>query len=138
MVETGTKTELANTSGKITTKPADCAASAPRTVSATNAKIQLSASPKAATSATQASASAGRQEAEADHVADERHQADDQDVANEVRERAATRTAERAIGIERKRSITPRSRSWDSPTAVCVARKVTDCTKIPAAGSPRS
>ena len=43
MLETGTNTELANTSGKITTKPAACAASAPRTVSATNAKIQLSA-----------------------------------------------------------------------------------------------
>ena len=35
MLETGTNTELAKTSGKITTKPADCAASAPRTVSAT-------------------------------------------------------------------------------------------------------
>src|SRR3954454_18986124 len=49
MLATGTNTELAKTSGKITTKPADCAASAPRTVSATNAKIQLSAKPKALT-----------------------------------------------------------------------------------------
>src|SRR3954470_3178276 len=48
-VDTGTNTELANPSGKVTTKPADCAASAPRTVSATNAKIQLSAKPKSAT-----------------------------------------------------------------------------------------
>jgi exodeoxyribonuclease V alpha subunit len=57
MLATGTKTELANTSGKMTTKPADCAASAPRTVSATKAKIQLSANPKALTTATHASAS---------------------------------------------------------------------------------
>src|SRR6266487_2456112 len=49
MVETGTNTELAKTSGKITTNPAVCAASAPRTVSATKAKIQLRAKPKAAT-----------------------------------------------------------------------------------------
>src|SRR3954451_13854531 len=56
MLETGTKTELANTSGKITTKPADWAASAPRTVSATYAKIQLSANPNALTTATHASA----------------------------------------------------------------------------------
>src|SRR4029077_10922652 len=55
-VETGTNTELANTSGNRTTKPADWAASALRTVSATNAKIQLSASPKALTSATHARA----------------------------------------------------------------------------------
>src|SRR3954451_10722607 len=53
MLETGTNTELANTSGNKTTKPADCAASALRTVSATNAKIQLSARPKALTSAIQ-------------------------------------------------------------------------------------
>src|ERR1700748_2933435 len=50
-VDTGTNTELANTSGNRTTKPADWAASALRTVSATNAKIQLSARPKALTSA---------------------------------------------------------------------------------------
>src|SRR3954470_18936752 len=55
-VERGTKMELAKTSGKITTKPADWAASAPRTVSATKAKIQLSANPKAATRAIEASA----------------------------------------------------------------------------------
>src|SRR5213080_4105117 len=53
MVETGTITELAKTRGKITTNPADCAASAPRTVSATKAKIQLSASPNTLTTATQ-------------------------------------------------------------------------------------
>ena len=35
MLATGTNTELAKTSGKITTKPADCAASAPRTARAT-------------------------------------------------------------------------------------------------------
>ena len=52
MLSTGTNTELAKTSGKIATKPADCAASAPRTVSATKAKIQLSAKPKAPTTAT--------------------------------------------------------------------------------------
>src|SRR5690349_8989888 len=55
-VETGTNTELANTSGKVTTKPADWAASAPLTVSATNAKIQLSAKPNAVTTAMHASA----------------------------------------------------------------------------------
>src|SRR5919112_57737 len=43
---TGTKTDDANTSGNITTNPADWAASAPRTISATNAKIQLRARPK--------------------------------------------------------------------------------------------
>src|SRR4029077_11131806 len=48
-VETGTNTELANTSGKITTNPAVCAVSAPRTVSATKAKIQLRAKPTPAT-----------------------------------------------------------------------------------------
>ena len=57
MLSTGTNTELAKTSGKIATKPADCAASAPRTVSATKAKIQLRAKPKAATIAIDASAS---------------------------------------------------------------------------------
>jgi hypothetical protein len=56
MVETGTNTELANTRGKTTTNPADCAASAPRTVSATKAKIQLRAKPKAATTAIEATA----------------------------------------------------------------------------------
>src|SRR3954451_7846986 len=55
-VDTGTNTELANTSGKVTTKPADCAASAPRTVSATYAKIQLRAKPKAETTAMHATA----------------------------------------------------------------------------------
>src|SRR4029078_8160548 len=48
-VETGTNTELANTSGKITTNPAVCAVSAPRTVSATKAKLHRTAKPKAAT-----------------------------------------------------------------------------------------
>src|SRR5689334_24134358 len=57
-VETGTNTELANTSGKITTNPAVCAVSAPRTLRATRAKIQLRARPKAATTATQANAPA--------------------------------------------------------------------------------
>ena len=57
MLLTGTNTELAKTNGKIATKPADWAASAPRTVSATKAKIQLSARPKALTTATAASAS---------------------------------------------------------------------------------
>jgi hypothetical protein len=59
IVETGTNTELANTSGKSTTKPADWAASARRTVSATNAKIQLRAKPNALTTATHASAFSG-------------------------------------------------------------------------------
>src|SRR3954463_11230603 len=49
MLDTGTNTDEANTSGKITTKPSDCAASAPRTISATKAKIQLSATPNAHT-----------------------------------------------------------------------------------------
>src|ERR1700756_3601433 len=53
MLEIGTNTELANTSGNRTTKPADWAASALRTVSPRNAKIQLSARPKALTSAMQ-------------------------------------------------------------------------------------
>src|SRR4029077_6027566 len=53
MLEIGTNTELANTSGNRTTNPADCAASALRTVSATNAKIQLGARPNALTSAMQ-------------------------------------------------------------------------------------
>src|SRR5260370_3550872 len=52
MLATGTKTELANTRGKMTTKPADCAASAPPTVSATKAKIQLRPNPKPLTTAT--------------------------------------------------------------------------------------
>src|SRR5918911_485632 len=56
MVATGTNPELAKTSGKTTTNPADCAASAPRTVSATKAKIQLSAKPKPATMAIEATA----------------------------------------------------------------------------------
>src|SRR6478672_1015142 len=56
MLETGTNTELANTSGNRITKPADWAASALRTVNATKAKIQLSARPKALTSAMHARA----------------------------------------------------------------------------------
>src|ERR1700746_683514 len=51
-VATGTNTELANTSGKITTNPAVWAASAPRAGGATKAKIQLRAKPNAATTAT--------------------------------------------------------------------------------------
>ena len=82
--------ELAKTSGKITTKPAVWAASAPRTVSATKAKIQLSASPKAATRAIEGKCAAHAPvEAEADDVADHDHQGDDQDVADQVRQRAA-------------------------------------------------
>src|SRR6266699_4931235 len=57
-VETGTNTELAKTGGKITTNPAVWAASAPRTVSATTAKIQERARPKAATTATHPAAPA--------------------------------------------------------------------------------
>ena len=76
MLATGTNTELAKTSGKITTKPADCAASAPRTVSATKAKIQLSAKPNAADhgDARERVQQPGL-EAEADHVADGRSSA---------------------------------------------------------------
>src|SRR6185436_20195355 len=55
-VETGTKTELAKTSGNSKTNPAVCAVSAPRTTRETNAKIQLRAKPKAATRATHATA----------------------------------------------------------------------------------
>src|SRR5436190_23054558 len=55
-VETGTNTELANTRGNRTTKPADWAASALRTVRPRNAKIQLSARPKALTSTKQPTA----------------------------------------------------------------------------------
>src|SRR6202051_2042019 len=58
MLETVTNTELANTSETRITKPADWAASALRTVSATKAKIQLSARPKALTSARHARACA--------------------------------------------------------------------------------
>src|SRR4029077_4230185 len=56
MLETGTKTELAKTSGNRSTKPAVCAVSAPRTTRETKAKIQLRANPKAATRTTHASA----------------------------------------------------------------------------------
>src|SRR3954469_9649814 len=52
-VAIGTKTELANRGGNVTPNPAACAAAAPRTVSATYAKIQQSTKPKAATIATQ-------------------------------------------------------------------------------------
>lgn len=85
MLETGTNTELANTSGNRTTKPADWAASALRTVSATKAKIELNARPKALTSAMQPKGlcDAGL-EAKADDVADDDHQQDDQDVADQV------------------------------------------------------
>ena len=87
-VEIGTKTELAKTSGNRSTNPAVCAVSAPRTTKETNAKIQLSANPKAATSATHPSREDARLEAEADEVADDDHQADDQDVSHEVRGRS--------------------------------------------------
>jgi hypothetical protein len=49
MLDTGTKTELAKTSGNSNTNPAVCAVSAPRTTRETKAKIQLRANPKAAT-----------------------------------------------------------------------------------------
>src|SRR5882724_5381157 len=65
-VETGTNTELAKTSGKITTNPAVWAASAPRTVSATKAKIQLRAKPNAATTAIHPAACCPSLEAEPD------------------------------------------------------------------------
>src|SRR6266851_3915584 len=57
-VETGTNAELAKKGGKSPSNPAVCAASAPRTVSATKAKIQLRAKPKAATAAMHAAAPA--------------------------------------------------------------------------------
>ena len=57
-----------------------------------------------------------------------------------LRTRSATvrpaSTAERAIGMDRNRSTTPRVRSSFRPTAVCEAPKVTDWTKIP--GSRKS
>src|SRR4051812_25895272 len=56
MLETGTNTELAKTSGNSSTNPAVWAVSAPRTTSETNAKTQLRAKPNAATSATHAQA----------------------------------------------------------------------------------
>src|SRR6478736_6295586 len=56
MLETGTNTELAKTSGNSSTNPAVCAVSAPFTTRDTKAKIQLSAKPKAATSRTQPTA----------------------------------------------------------------------------------
>ena len=56
IVSTGTKIELAKTSGKIATKPADCAASGPFATNPTYAKIQLSAKPNAATTMTHATA----------------------------------------------------------------------------------
>jgi hypothetical protein len=42
-----------------------------------------------------------------------------------------TNTAERAIGIERKRSTTPRSRSSASPIAVIVERNAVAWIRIP-------
>src|SRR5438552_12108809 len=56
MLETGTKTELAKTSGNSSTNPAVCALSAPRTTNETKAKIQLRANPNAATRAMHANA----------------------------------------------------------------------------------
>src|SRR3954471_14775658 len=58
MLCTGTNTDDANTSGKITTKPTDCAASDPRTISATKAKSQHSATPNAHTTRIAATAGA--------------------------------------------------------------------------------
>ena len=132
MLATGTNTELAKTRGKMTTKPADWAASAPLTVSATNAKIQLKARPKAATIATEAIARGIpawklKPTAYPTPIISP--------MIRTLRTRSAVvrpiSTAERAIGIERKRSTTPRRRSSERPTAVWVARKATDCTKIP-------
>ena len=89
MLSTGTNTELAKTSGKIATKPADCAASAPRTVSRDEGKDP-----------TQGQAEGGHNcdrgeriqqaaaEPEADHVADDDHERDDEHVAHEVGQRA--------------------------------------------------
>src|SRR2546429_9617516 len=51
-VATGTNTELAKTSGKMTTNPAVWAVSAPRTGRAPTAKSQLGANAKAAAAAT--------------------------------------------------------------------------------------
>ena len=137
MLATGTNTELAKTSGKMATKPAAWAASAPRTVSATNAKIQLSANPNAATTATEAIACSAPPwklnpiKYPIMIISPK---------IRTLRTRSASvrpsSTAERDIGIERKRSTTPRSRSSARPMAVCVARKATDWTRIP--GSRRS
>ena len=55
-VETGTKTELAKTSGKITTKPADCAASAPRHRERDEGEDPAEREAEGATTATQPSA----------------------------------------------------------------------------------
>ena len=136
-VETGTNTELAKTSGKITTNPAVCAVSAPRTVSATKAKIQLRAKPNAATTAMHPAAPATppRKRNPTRYPT-----AIIKKMTTMLRTRSATvrpaSTAERAIGMDRNRSTTPRVRSSFRPTAVCEAPKVTDWTKIP--GSRKS
>jgi hypothetical protein len=116
-VATGTNTELAKTSGKITTNPAVCAVSAPRTVSATKAKIQLSAKPKAATTATHPTAAAAppRKRNPTRYPT-----AIISPMTRMLRTRSATvrpaSTAERAIGMDRNRSTTPRVRSSFRPT----------------------
>src|SRR6202011_572424 len=115
--ETGTNTELANTSGDRTTKTADWAASALRTVSATKAKIQLSARPKALTSAmhTRAGATPAWRRKPMMYPT-----TIISTTITTLRTKSATvrpmSTADRAIGIERKRPITPSFRASDRPT----------------------
>jgi hypothetical protein len=56
-------------------------------------------------------------------------------TTNTLRARSAVvrpaRTAERAMGRARKRSINPLCRSSERPTAVLTAPKLTVCTKMP-------
>ncbi len=106
-------------------------------MSATKAKIQLRAKPKAAATAVQATAPATppwkRNPARYPTAIIS-------PMMRMSRTRSATvrpaSTAERAIGMDRNRSTTPRSRSWDRPAAVCEAPKVTDWTKIPGSRKP--
>ena len=132
MLSTGTNTELAKTSGKIATKPADCAASAPRTVSATKAKIQLSAKPKPRHDRDRSERlQQAATEPEADHIADDDHEPDDEHVAHEVGQRA---TGEHGRARHRHRAEAVDHAALEvfgEPDGGLVARNDTDCTQIP-------
>ena len=85
MLETGTKTELAKTSGNSSTNPAVCAVSAPAYDQRYEGEDPAEGEPEGGDEgdARERRDDAGL-ETEADQVADADHQADDQDVSHEV------------------------------------------------------
>ena len=120
----GTNADEAKVSGNSQTKPARLAASTLATDSPMHAEIHEKANPNSEVSAIAASSPTAIPTTVITST------------TNTIRTRSPSvrpaSTAERAIGSDRKRSISPVDRSSASPTPVVVDANAVVCTKIPA------